>query len=195
MFQKYWLNSYRIFTFLRKASQWKSVVFMVSSYSIRYGKSMKQELVKICWLDPEKSKDLSLPAYQSELAAGMDVGAAIEESYSLEPGEIHLFPTGFSVAIPPGYEVQVRPRSGLAVKHGITVINSPGTIDADYRGEVRVALVNHGKAAFPVNRGDRIAQLVLAPVVQALLELTTRLDDTERGAGGFGHTGIQKNNK
>jgi dUTP pyrophosphatase len=154
---------------------------------------MEQKIVKICWLDPEKSKDLSLPAYQSKLAAGMDVGAAIEEPYTLEPCEIHLFPTGFCVAILPGYELQVRPRSGLAVKYGITVINSPGTIDADYRGEVRVALMNHGKTAFTVNRGDRIAQLVLAPVVQAQLELTTRLDDTERGSGGFGHTGIQNN--
>ena len=152
---------------------------------------MEQKIVKICWLDPDKSKDLSLPAYQSKLAAGMDVGAAVEDSYTLEPGEISLFPTGFCVAIPPGYELQVRPRSGLAVKHGITVINSPGTIDADYRGEVRVALMNHGKTAFTVNRGDRIAQLVLAPVIQAQLELTSRLDDTERGAGGFGHTGIQ----
>lgn len=168
---------------------------MASFYRIKYGEFMEKKTVQICWLDPEKNKGLALPAYQSELAAGMDVGAAIEEPYTLEPGEIYLFPTGFCVALPPGYELQVRPRSGLAVKHGITVINSPGTIDADYRGEVCVALVNHGKTAFTVNRGDRIAQLVLAPVVQAQLELTARLDDTERGGGGFGHTGIQKNNK
>jgi dUTP diphosphatase len=154
---------------------------------------MEQKIIQICWLNPEKCNDLSLPAYHSELAAGMDVEAAIEEPYILEPGDIYLFPTGFCVAIPPGYEIQVRPRSGLAVKHGITVVNSPGTIDADYRGELRVALINHGKTGFTVNRGDRIAQLVLAPVVQAQLELTTRLDDTERGGGGFGHTGIQNN--
>lgn len=152
----------------------------------------KQKIVKICWLDNEKSNDLSLPSYQSQLAAGMDVEVAIDKPYILDPGEIKLFPTGFCVAIPPGYELQVRPRSGLAVKHGITVINTPGTIDADYRGEVRVALINLGNYAFTVNRGDRIAQLVLAPVVQARLELTAQLDDTERGTGGFGHTGIKK---
>ncbi len=151
---------------------------------------MKQMNVEISWLHPEKSNDLSLPKYQSELAAGMDVKAALDKPYILEPGEIHLFPTGFQVAIPPGYEIQVRPRSGLAVKHGVTVINSPGTIDADYRGEVRVAMINLGKSAFTVNRGDRIAQLVLAPVVQAQLELVKTLNNTQRGAGGFGHTGI-----
>lgn len=155
-------------------------------------KPMEQKNVKFSWLDPANSHDLSLPAYQSELAAGMDVAAALDAPYSLQPGEIQLFPTGFAVAIPPGYEIQVRPRSGLAVKHGVTIINSPGTIDADYRGEVRVALINHGKIPFTVNRGDRIAQLVLAPVVQAQLELVTTLDDTERGAGGFGHTGMKK---
>jgi len=158
--------------------------------SFRYGENMKQIGVKICWLHPAKNNDLSRPEYQSELAAGMDVRAALDESYSLEPGEIYLFPTGFQVAIPPGYEIQVRPRSGLAVKHGVTVINSPGTIDADYRGEVRVALVNLGKTAFTVNRGDRIAQLVLAPVVQAQLDVVKELDDTVRGTGGFGHTGM-----
>lgn len=146
--------------------------------------------MKIRWLHPKDNDDLSLPEYQSELASGMDVRAALNEPYNLEPGEIYLFPTGFQVAIPPGYEMQVRPRSGLAVKHGITVINSPGTIDADYRGEVRVALINLGKTAFMVNRGDRIAQLVLAPVVQARLDVVEKLDDTARGTGGFGHTGI-----
>ncbi len=151
---------------------------------------MEKKIVKICWLDSEKSKDLSLPEYQSKLAAGMDICAATEQSHSLEPGAIHLFPTGFCVEISPGYEIQVRPRSGLAVKHGITVINSPGTIDADYRGEVRVALINLGQSSFTVNRGDRIAQLVLAPIVQAQFELVTELDSTSRGDGGFGHTGV-----
>ena len=153
---------------------------------------MEQKIIQFSWLDPEKSHDLSLPTYQSELAAGMDVEAALNSPYGLQPGEIHLFPTGLAVAIPSGYEIQVRPRSGLAVRHGVTVINSPGTIDADYRGEVRVALINHGKNSFTVNRGDRIAQLVMAPVVQAQLELVTTLDETGRGAGGFGHTGIKK---
>ena len=151
---------------------------------------MEKKNVKISWLHPDKSQDLSLPMYQSELAAGMDVEAAIEKPYILDPGDIHLFATGLQMAIPPGYEIQVRPRSGLAVKHGVTVINSPGTIDADYRGEIRVALINLSNAPFVVNRGDRIAQLVLAPVVQAQLQLVTELDETGRGAGGFGHTGL-----
>jgi len=151
---------------------------------------MKKMNLKICWIHPDKCQGLSLPKYQSDLASGMDVEAAIDASFCLEPGTIHLFATGLQLAIPPGFEIQVRPRSGLAVKHGVTVINSPGTIDADYRGEVRVALVNLGRAAFTVNRGDRIAQLVLAPVVQAQLELVPELDETTRGEGGFGHTGL-----
>ncbi len=151
---------------------------------------MKQIRLEISWLNSEKDSDLTLPEYQSKLAAGMDVSAAVETSYHLEPGKIHLFPTGFCLAIPDGYEVQVRPRSGLAVKHGITLINSPGTIDADYRGEVKVALINHGHSTFIVNRGDRIAQMILAPVVQARLGLVSTLDQTDRGSGGFGHTGV-----
>ncbi len=149
-----------------------------------------KKTVKISWLQADKSRDLNLPEYQSDLASGMDIEAALENSYSLGPGEIHLFPTGLAVAIPPGYEIQVRPRSGLAVKYGITVINSPGTIDADYRGEVRVALINLSQTAFTVNRGDRIAQLVLAPVTLAILQIVDELDETSRGAGGFGHTGV-----
>ncbi len=151
---------------------------------------MEKKKVQISWLQSEKSHDLSLPKYHSALAAGMDVEAALEQSYSLEPGEIHLFPTGLQVAIPAGYEIQVRPRSGLAVKHGVTVINSPGTIDADYRGEIRVALINLGQKNYRVQRGDRIAQLILAPVVQAQLELVKELEETTRGGGGFGHTGV-----
>jgi dUTP pyrophosphatase len=151
---------------------------------------MEKMNLKICWLEPDKCHGLSLPKYQSELASGMDVEAAIEASFCLEPGNIHLFATGLQFAILPGFEIQVRPRSGLAVKHGVTVINSPGTIDADYRGEVRVALINLGPTAFTINRGDRIAQLVLAPVVQAQLELVPKLDETTRGDGGFGHTGL-----
>jgi len=152
---------------------------------------MKKVNLKLSWLHPKSSRDLPLPCYQSELAAGMDVAAAIDTPYSLKPGAIHLFPTGLLLAIPDGYEIQIRPRSGLAVKHGITLINSPGTIDADYRGEVKVALINHSSSAFIVNRGDRIAQMILAPVVQAALELVEELDTTVRGTGGFGHTGIK----
>jgi dUTP pyrophosphatase len=142
------------------------------------------------WLDSEQDADLPLPRYHSELAAGMDVAAAVREPLAMAPGAIHLVPTGFAVAIPAGFELQVRPRSGLAVKHGITVVNSPGTIDADYRGEVKIGLINLGSATFTINRGDRIAQLVLAPVSRALVTAVAELTDTERGAGGFGHSGL-----
>lgn len=146
--------------------------------------------LQFCWLDPVKNKDLVLPAYNSELAAGMDIGAAVDGPLQIAPGAIHLIPTGLSVAIPRGYEVQVRPRSGLAIKYGITVINAPGTIDADYRGEIKVGLVNHGAESFVINRGDRIAQLILAPVCRAEVEVVGELDSTGRQEGGFGHTGI-----
>lgn len=146
-------------------------------------------IVQFCWIDPEKSRDLELPRYHSELAAGLDVSAAVTGPVVLNPGQIDIFPSGFSVAIPEGYELQVRPRSGMAIKHGVTVVNSPGTIDADYRGEVCIGLINLGKEPFLISRGDRIAQLVLAPVVRAQFELVARLDQTSRGDGGFGHTG------
>ncbi len=120
----------------------------------------------------------------------MDVEAAVHRTLSIDPGEIVLLPTGFAVALPEGYELQVRPRSGLAVKHGITVVNSPGTIDEDYRGEVKIALINLSKAVFTVRRGDRIAQLVLAPVAKARLDIVSELNTTDRGTGGFGHTGL-----
>jgi len=145
--------------------------------------------VQFCWIDGERDYDLTLPVYETAQAAGMDIAAAIRQPVILEPGERVLLPTGFRVAIPPGYEIQIRPRSGLAVKHGITVVNAPGTIDADYRGEVKVGLVNLSSAPFTIQRGDRIAQMILAPVIQAKLEVVRMLDDTERGAGGFGHTG------
>ena len=130
---------------------------------------------------------LPLPAYATEHAAGLDVVAA--ESLTLAPGGRHAVATGFAVAIPEGHEVQVRPRSGLALKHGITCLNTPGTIDADYRGEVKVILANFGDAPFQVVRGERIAQLVPAPVLQARFSEVEELGETERGAGGFGSTG------
>ena len=133
---------------------------------------------------------LPLPAYATAGAAGMDVVSA--EDVTLEPGARHPVATGLSMAIPHGYEIQVRPRSGLAFKHGITVPNTPGTIDSDYRGELKVLLINHGTEAFPIARGDRVAQLVLAPVVQASWQEVDELDATERGAGGFGSTGGHK---
>lgn len=130
---------------------------------------------------------LPLPAYATHGAAGMDVVSA--EDVTIAPGARHAVASGFCVAIPEGYEIQVRPRSGLALKHGITVPNTPGTVDSDYRGELKVILLNHGTEPFPIHRGDRIAQLVLAPVTQAAWQEVAELDDTERGAGGFGSTG------
>lgn len=130
---------------------------------------------------------LPLPAYATAGAAGMDVVAA--EAVTLAPGARAAVATGFAIAIPEGYEVQVRPRSGLAIKHGITCLNTPGTIDSDYRGEVKVILINLGDAPFPIARGERIAQLVPAPVQRATLAIVDALDDTDRGSGGFGSTG------
>lgn len=147
------------------------------------------QVVLFQWLDGESCNDLQVPSYQTELAAGMDLQACISNAVVLEPDEITVVPTGFAVAIPAGYELQVRPRSGLAIKHGVTVVNAPGTIDADYRGEVKVGLVNLGKEKFVINRGDRIAQMVLAPVITAELKVVEVLPETARQAGGFGHTG------
>src|SRR5690606_25749371 len=130
---------------------------------------------------------LALPAYATAGAAGMDVLSA--EDVTLESGARHAVATGFAVAIPAGYEIQVRPRSGLALKHGISVPNTPGTIDSDYRGELKVILINHGAESFAIARGDRVAQLVLAPVTQASWEEVEELSETARGAGGFGSTG------
>ncbi len=134
---------------------------------------------------------LDLPAYETIGSAGMDVRAAVsqEDPILLQAGERAMIPTGLSVAIPQGYEIQVRPRSGLAAKHGLTCLNTPGTIDSDYRGEIKVILINLGQDAFTVQRGERIAQLVLAPVTQVAWDEVDALDETDRGAGGFGSTG------
>ena len=133
--------------------------------------------------------DLPLPAYETQHAAGMDLRAAITEPLSLAPGERVLVPTGLRIALPPGTEAQIRPRSGLALRHGISMVNTPGTIDADYRGEIRVILVNMGQEPFAIQRGDRIAQMVVAPVLQVRWVEADTLNSTERGEGGFGHTG------
>jgi len=133
--------------------------------------------------------DLPLPAYMTPHAAGMDLVAAVTEPMVIEPGGRALIPTGLKLAIPPGYEGQVRPRSGLALRHGITMLNTPGTIDADYRGELQLIVANLGEAEFCINRGDRIAQLIIAPVARARLEVVAELPETDRGEGGFGHTG------
>ncbi len=135
------------------------------------------------------SDGLALPAKMTPLSAGFDLAAAVRENTILQPGEIRLIPCGFCMALPAGYEAQVRPRSGLSSKHGITLINTPGTIDADYRGEVRVPLVNLGKQPFTIERGMRIAQMVIVPVPEIQLVEVEALDETNRGAGGFGHTG------
>jgi dUTP pyrophosphatase len=132
---------------------------------------------------------LPLPAYETAGAAGCDLRAAIALPIVLAPGARAVVACGFAMALPDGWEAQVRPRSGLAAKHGVTVLNAPGTIDCDYRGEVKVPLVNHGQEAFTVSRGDRIAQMVVAPVVQVSWEAAETLDDTHRGSGGFGSTG------
>jgi dUTP pyrophosphatase len=137
------------------------------------------------------AEGLALPAYQSADAAGLDLLAAVADNAPLvlAPGKHVTVPTGLAVALPPGFEAQVRPRSGLAARHGVTVLNSPGTIDADYRGEISVILINHGDAPFIIRRGERIAQMVIAPVVRAELAVAASLSATDRGSGGFGSTG------
>jgi dUTP pyrophosphatase len=149
------------------------------------------ETVKVDIRQLPHGEGLALPAYQSADAAGLDLLAAVPEHAPmiLAPGQYAMIPTGLVIALPPGYEAQVRPRSGLAAKHGVTVLNSPGTIDADYRGEINVLLINHGGAPFTIRRGERIAQMVIAAVVQAELRPVTSLSETERGSGGFGSTG------
>jgi dUTP pyrophosphatase len=141
-------------------------------------------------LRPNLDADISLPRYMTPNSAGMDISAAIEKDLVLDSGAISLIPTGFAVAIPEGFEAQIRPRSGLAVKHGIGIINSPGTIDSDYRGEVMIAVINLGKASYTFHRGDRIAQMIIKRVYQARLKVVEQLTETERNTGGFGHTGL-----
>jgi dUTP pyrophosphatase len=147
--------------------------------------------VKLEVLQLPNGAGLALPAYQSALAAGLDLLAAVPEDAPviLAPGKYALVPTGLSIALPSGYEAQVRPRSGLAAKHGVTVLNAPGTVDADYRGEIGVPLINHSDVPFTIRRGERIAQMVIASVVQAELIPVTTLSSTARGSGGFGSTG------
>lgn len=137
------------------------------------------------------AEGLALPAYQTAHAAGLDLLAAVPEDkpLTMQPGQRALVPTGLMIAVPPGHEAQVRPRSGLAFKHGVTVLNAPGTVDADYRGEVSVLLINHGDEPFTIRRGERIAQLVIAAVTQANLVVVASLSSTDRGSGGFGSTG------
>lgn len=137
------------------------------------------------------ASDLPLPSYESSHAAGMDIRAAIEEPVELQPGQRMLIPTGLQMALPQGYEAQIRPRSGLAYRNGVTMLNTPGTIDSDYRGEVKVLAVNLGDEPFVIRRGDRIAQMVIAPVIQATIQEVEELTETERAEGGFGSTGVK----
>jgi dUTP pyrophosphatase len=142
----------------------------------------------------DHAADLNLPAYATSDSAGMDLLAAVEETVTLDPGERRLIPTGIAIALPPGTEAQVRPRSGLALKQGVTVLNAPGTIDADYRGEVGVILINHGDQPFVVERGSRIAQMVVAAYARVAWTVSDDLEQSARGAGGFGSTGIAGHN-
>lgn len=152
----------------------------------------KAQTVKVEFKTLDHFQGLALPAYETNLAAGADLRAAIDDTSPmvLAPGQRALIPTGFCMALPAGYEAQIRPRSGLAYKHGLTCLNTPGTIDADYRGEVKVLLINHGQESFTIQRGERIAQMVIAPITQPTFEVVSELSDTLRGEGGFGSTGV-----
>jgi len=146
-------------------------------------------LIDFLRLDPDKNKDIPLPRYMTAQSSGMDICAALVDDLVLTPGRISLVPTGFAMALPDGFEAQIRPRSGLAVKHGISIINAPGTIDADYRGEVKIALINLGQEPVTIKRGDRIAQMVIQQVCRVRTNVVEQLNDTDRSVGGFGHTG------
>ncbi|MFH0726388.1 MAG: dUTP diphosphatase [Pseudomonadota bacterium] len=145
--------------------------------------------VEFLRLRPDSDDDIPLPRYMSPQAAGMDICAAVDAPVVCEPGRITLIPTGFAMALPPGFEAQIRPRSGLAVTHGMGIINSPGTIDSDYRGEVKIGLINLGTVPYTICRGDRIAQMIIAPCCQATVRVVTKLNETARSDGGFGHSG------
>lgn len=150
---------------------------------------LKQTKVKLMPL--EHAVGLKLPTYATAQSAGMDLSAALEESFELGPGDRALIPTGLAIALPPGFEAQVRPRSGLAIKHGVTVLNTPGTIDADYRGEIKVCLINHGQDPFTIERGMRIAQMVVERHETIEWDVVKKLEETDRGEGGFGSTGTK----
>jgi dUTP pyrophosphatase len=151
---------------------------------------MNKLILQIRRLNPEKDQDLPIPEYMSPGSSGLDLPAAIDNEITLPPGEIRLIPTGLAMAIPIGFEGQIRPRSGLALKHGISLVNTPGTIDSDYRGEIGLAVINLGQRPYTIRRGDRLAQLIIHKVYQADIQLVEELDPTDRSDGGFGHSGI-----
>jgi len=164
----------------------------LKSCSFENWKMTETPTIRITRLRPDADADIPLPQYMTAQSAGMDICAAIiPHDLVLDPGEITLIPTGFAIAVPEGFEAQIRPRSGLAVKHGIGLINSPGTIDADYRGEVMIAVINLGKKSYRFQRGQRIAQMVVNRVFKAAFEVVEKLDETGRNTGGFGHTGTK----
>jgi dUTP pyrophosphatase len=149
---------------------------------------LERVTVKIHRID-KSADDIELPGYATEGSAGMDIRAAVNSDVVLEPGELTMIPTGFVIELPQGYEAQIRPRSGLAARHAIGVLNAPGTIDSDYRGEVKILVMNFGKDRFTVRRGDRIAQMIVAPYTRVSWDEVDKLNETDRGSGGFGHTG------
>jgi dUTP pyrophosphatase len=163
---------------------WAQSLFSLDSFN-----AMTDLEIRVRRLRPHEDADIPLPRYMTPHASGMDLCAAVAAETVAEVGAITVIPTGVAVALPAGFEGQVRPRSGLAFKHGISIINTPGTIDADYRGEVKVGLINLGPVPYVIRRGDRIAQLVIQRVYQARLKVVNTLDETERNTGGFGHTG------
>ena len=151
----------------------------------------QKAVIALKWMHPELDRDIPQPRYMTPHSAGMDVCAAVTGPLVLHPGDRTLVPTGFALSLPLGYEAQIRPRSGLAVRHGITVLNAPGTIDSDYRGEVKIALIHLGDRSYTIERGERIAQMVIQKVSQAMVEIVETLDETSRNQGGFGSTGTR----
>ena len=162
---------------------------MTNITDIHLSEQSNQDDIKVGIMPLENAVGLNMPSYATAQSAGMDLTAALEEALELGPGDRALVPTGLAIALPAGFEAQIRPRSGLAVKHGVTVLNTPGTIDADYRGEIKVILINHGQDAFTIERGMRIAQMVVERYTHVEFVKCDSLDETERGEGGFGSTG------
>jgi len=185
----YWINLQNVFLFIKPNLVFSTKFFIFKQlfhYSIFMSHNKIQ--IRIARVNPQVT-DIPLPSYATTGSAGIDIYAAVEDKLVISPNQTRLIPTGFQIELPQGYEAQIRPRSGLAINHNIGILNSPGTIDSDYRGEVKVILRNFGNTDFVVRRGDRIAQMVVAPYVRVTWEEVKRIEETERGNGGFGHTG------